>query len=382
MDLPDCVRLRTAELVALPSVSSLDPALDNSNLAVVERLAAWCAASGFEVEQRTLATLQPKANLIARLGSGDDGLVLAGHTDTVPCAAELWTADPFTLRAHAGRWYGLGVADMKSFFPLALAVVDSIPRRRLRRALTLLATADEETTMSGARALGRELRARYAVIGEPTNLAPVHKHKGYLALRLMVDGRGAHSSDPAQGVNALEGLHTIMSALMEWRSHAGESYRDAEFDVPTPTLNFGRVVAGDSANRICAHAELLFDLRPLPSMNAAAVIAELERLVARAAHASGVRAQLTLAQAPLPAHAIGRHSTLVTTAEAVCGQAARAVAFGTEAPFLSALGIDTIVLGPGDIACAHQADEAVDVAKLDRMAAILRALIERFCCDD
>ncbi|HBA33077.1 MAG TPA: acetylornithine deacetylase, partial [Gammaproteobacteria bacterium] len=48
---------------------------------------------------------------------------------------------------------------------------------------------------------------------------------------------------------------------------------------------------------------------------------------------------------------------IVLAAEKLTGHAAEAVAFGTEAPYLQAMGMDVIVLGPGDVACAHQPDE-------------------------
>ena len=110
-------------LLKLPSISCTQPALDQSNLAVVEQLASWFETLGFSCRIQPIAGQQGKANLIATLGSGPGGLVLAGHTDTVPCNPERWQHDPFALTETDNRWYGLGSCDMKGFFPLIIEAV-------------------------------------------------------------------------------------------------------------------------------------------------------------------------------------------------------------------------------------------------------------------
>ncbi len=80
--------------------------------------------------------------------------------------------DPLKLSEDAGRLYGLGTADMKSFLGLAIEAARGLKAKDLKQPLIILATADEESAMHGAHALvnaGRPL-GRYAVIGEPTGL--------------------------------------------------------------------------------------------------------------------------------------------------------------------------------------------------------------------
>jgi arginyl-tRNA--protein-N-Asp/Glu arginylyltransferase len=193
------------ELVRIPSVSSADPALDMGNRPVVERLAEWMESLGWSVEAIPLPGAAGKANLVARLGNGDDALVLAGHTDTVPWDEGLWSCDPFDLTERDGRLYGLGTADMKGFLALVVDAVRDLRARDLRRPLVVVATADEETSMAGARALPAEL-GRYCVIGEPTGLAPVYRHKGILMEGIRLRGTAGHSSDLDAGNSALEGM--------------------------------------------------------------------------------------------------------------------------------------------------------------------------------
>ncbi|HEC85001.1 MAG TPA: M20/M25/M40 family metallo-hydrolase, partial [Thioploca sp.] len=109
-----------SELIAIPSVSCVNQAQDQSNQAVIERLANWCNDLGFNTDILPVPNHPGKFNLVATLGSGDGGLVLAGHTDTVPYDAGRWQNDPFRLTEADNRLYGLGTADMKAFFALAL----------------------------------------------------------------------------------------------------------------------------------------------------------------------------------------------------------------------------------------------------------------------
>ncbi|ACX96064.1 M20/M25/M40 family metallo-hydrolase [Halothiobacillus neapolitanus] len=108
------------ELIATPSVSSVTPQFDMGNRALIDRLAGWLESAGFSVEILPLEGHIDKANLIATLGTGDDGLILAGHTDTVPWDDKRWQHDPFRWTVDQGRGYGLGSADMKSFLALAI----------------------------------------------------------------------------------------------------------------------------------------------------------------------------------------------------------------------------------------------------------------------
>ncbi|MBT8442306.1 MAG: M20/M25/M40 family metallo-hydrolase, partial [Gammaproteobacteria bacterium] len=129
-----------------------------SNRPVIDWLAERLERRGFDIEIQDIPGAAGKSNLIATLGRGDGGLVLSGHTDTVPFDAGKWASDPFQVTEREGRLYGLGTADMKSFFALVLAATQDLRAESLRVPLIVLATADEETSMSGARALTRGSR--------------------------------------------------------------------------------------------------------------------------------------------------------------------------------------------------------------------------------
>ncbi|MCO6055814.1 acetylornithine deacetylase [Pseudomonas sp. MOB-449] len=378
MSVPD-LKSQFAALIATPSVSCTQPSWDQSNQAVIELLAAWLGDLGFRCEIQQVSP--GKANLLATYGTGPGGLVLAGHSDTVPFDAALWKTDPLKLSEVSNRWYGLGSCDMKGFFPLAIEAVRGLLDQPFRQPLIILATCDEESSMAGARALaqaGRPL-GRAAVIGEPTGLKPIRLHKGVMMERIDILGQSGHSSDPSLGHSALEAMHAVMSDLIALRGEWQQEFRNPQFTVPHPTLNLGCIHGGDNPNRICGQCSLEFDLRPLPGMNPDTLRAVIRQRLRPVAEHYQVKIDFKPLFPAVPPFEQSPQSDLVRLAERLTGHTAQAVAFGTEAPYLQQLGCETLVLGPGDIACAHQPDEHLELSRIEPTVALLRQLIQHYC---
>lgn len=370
------------QLVALPSVSCAVPEWDMSNRAVIDYLANCFAELGFNTEVVSLQQ-SGKANLIATLGSGDGGLVLAGHSDTVPYDADRWQSDPFTLTERDGKLYGLGATDMKGFFPVIIEAVKPYIGQPFKHPLIVLATADEESSMSGARALARsgipDATPRYAVIGEPTELVPIRMHKGIMMEAVRVRGQSGHSSNPALGKNALEAMNEVMNELISLRTELQFKYRNAGFAVQTPTLNLGCIHGGDGANRICGDCELHFDLRLLPGMDNDELRAAIQQRLTPIAERSGTDIVLSSLFEGVDPFGEDAQSELVKICEALTGNHSESVAFATEAPFMQQLGMQTVVMGPGSINQAHQPDEFIPLNQIEPAVKIVRGLIEKFC---
>ena len=368
-----------AALIAAPSVSCTQPSLDQSNRAVIDLLATWLGDLGFACE---LQEVTPgKFNLLASYGSGPGGLVLAGHSDTVPYDPQLWQTDPLKLTEVDGRWVGLGSCDMKGFFALVIEAVRPLLEQPFRQPLLILATCDEESSMSGARALadaGRPL-GRAAVIGEPTGLRPIRLHKGVMMERIDILGRSGHSSDPSLGHSASEAMHAVMGELMGLRRQWQQQYSNAQFSVPQPTMNFGCIHGGDNPNRICGQCALEFDLRPLPGMDPEVLRAAIRSKLAPLAEQHQVKIDYAPLFPEVPPFEQAADAELVRVAERLTGHTAEAVAFGTEAPYLQRLGCETLVLGPGDISCAHQPGEYLEMSRLEPTVRLLRELIGHYC---
>ncbi|MEC8102860.1 MAG: acetylornithine deacetylase [Pseudomonadota bacterium] len=372
---------RMSALIAENSISSVLPEYDQSNEGVINLLASWCNDLGFDVSIMPIDDQPGKFNLLATYGQGSGGLVLSGHTDTVPCNPEKWTSDPFTLTERDGKLYGLGTCDMKGFFALALEAIEQVKHQTFHQPLMILATADEECSMSGARALSKQTgpNGRYAVVGEPSSLRPVRMHKGIIMDSIRVTGRSGHSSNPALGINAMDAVHDVMGELKALRLDLAERYQDAHFAVQTPTLNLGCIHGGDNPNRICGSCELAYDLRALPGMSNDDLREEIRRRMNPIAAQNQVELSFEQLFSGVEPFAESEHSELIKEAERLTGATSVAVNYATEAPFLQSLGMETVVLGPGNIDQAHQIDEYLALDQIEPCVNIVRSLIERFC---
>ncbi|MEH6586817.1 MAG: acetylornithine deacetylase [Halioglobus sp.] len=369
------------QLISTPSVSSTDPGWDQGNRAVVDLLASWLSDMGFATDIQPINADGSKANLIASRGTGPGGLVLSGHTDTVPYDEGRWQSNPLGLSERDNRLYGLGSTDMKGFFPLAIAAAASFNNVELQQPLIILATADEESSMNGARALAAAGRpkARAAIIGEPTSLVPVRMHKGIMMEAVHITGQAGHSSNPSLGNSALDGMHTVMGDLVAFRTEMAERYDNPLFEVAYPTLNLGCIHGGDSPNRICGQSELHFDLRMTPGGDNAQVREDIRARLSLIGQARGLDIELRSLIQDVSPFEQAADSELVALAEKLTGHSAIAVAFATEAPFLQQLGMETIVMGPGSIDQAHQPDEFMPLDQIKPCIALLEQCIRHYC---
>nr|WP_113867949.1 acetylornithine deacetylase [Brenneria salicis]NMN90098.1 acetylornithine deacetylase [Brenneria salicis ATCC 15712 = DSM 30166]RBP60483.1 acetylornithine deacetylase [Brenneria salicis ATCC 15712 = DSM 30166]RLM30107.1 acetylornithine deacetylase [Brenneria salicis ATCC 15712 = DSM 30166] len=379
MNLPPFIELYRA-LIATPSISATDSALDQSNQALINLLAGWFGDLGFHVEVQPVPGTQHKFNMLARIGEGKGGLLLAGHTDTVPFDDGRWTRDPFTLTEQDNKLYGLGAADMKGFFAFILDTLRDIDATKLTRPLYILATADEETTMAGAKYFSQSthIRPDCAIIGEPTSLQPVRAHKGHMSSAIRIQGQSGHSSDPSRGVNAIELMHEAIAHLLVLRNTLQDRYHNAAFNIPYPTMNLGHIHGGDAANRICACCELHMDIRPLPGLK----LNDLNGLLAETLVPVSQRwpGRLTISELhpPIPGYECPIDHRLVSVVEKLLGIKTEVVNYCTEAPFLQEL-CPTLVLGPGSIDQAHQPDEYIDTAFITPTRNLIAQLVRHFC---
>ncbi|MCF2862808.1 acetylornithine deacetylase [Pseudoalteromonas sp. Cnat2-41] len=380
MALPDFLHLYR-ELIATPSISSLDPKLSQSNRAVIEHLASWCEELGFACEIKPLSTDADKFNLIAKRGHGIGGLMLAGHTDTVPFDQGRWSMDPFTLSERDNKLFGLGSIDMKGFFAFVLNAIAELDASKQQQPLLILATADEETTMAGAQEVAKypDLKPARCVIGEPTDMTPVFTHKGHMTSAIRIVGKSGHSSDPERGINAIEVMHLVIQKLLVLKEDLKNKYSIEHFAIPYPTLNLGHIHGGDNANRICGCCELQLDMRPLPGLS----IVELQAMLLAATQDITARypgcVEVIDMHDPIPAFAGTTDSALVQLAQKISQQPAIAVNYCTEAPFIQQLGCETIVMGPGSINQAHQPNEFLAMDRIAPSQRIIKELIQQSC---
>jgi acetylornithine deacetylase len=368
-----------AELVRFDSVSS------RSNVEIISYLAARAESLGLCARMFPYADEAgvKKFNLVC-VSPGVDAermeveLALVGHTDTVPYDPA-W-AEALALTEREGKLYGRGSCDTKGFIAAALTAVGRIDLASLRRPLALVFTADEEVGCLGAKHLveAGALRARYAIVGEPTSLQPMRAGKGYCLAEVRVGGREGHSAYPALGASAIFRAARLI-ARIERVAETLQAQPHAAFDPPYTTLNVGRIDGGTAKNIIAGECRFTLEWRPVPGqapMHAVELIqAEVESL--RAAEPD-FDCHIEILRLDGGAET-SADSPLVRELAALSGQPHGTVAFGTEAPQLAEMGAQAVVFGPGSIRTAHRTGEFVPAAELEACVGILARAVEKFC---
>jgi acetylornithine deacetylase len=369
-------------LVAFDTTSHL------SNLALIDWVERYLAGYGVE-SRRIVSDDGAKANLLATIGPAvEGGVVLSGHTDVVPVAGQAWSSDPFALVERGGRLFGRGSCDMKGFLALALAAVPDFLEAKLRRPAHLAFSYDEEIGCFGAPAMieviGRELpRPALVVVGEPTSMEVVSGHKGIGYWRVTVTGREAHSSRTDLGVSANMAAARLMGELTAVAERLTRDADQASIFLPKgPTLTIGTVAGGTAGNILARQCVFVFDLRGLPDDGSRAALASFFDLAARIdaeikarAPEGGVVVEQLADVPPLRADPASEAEAFVRRLAGDNGPA-RVASFASEAGQFQGAGLPAVLCGPGSIDQAHQPDEYVDVAQMERGAAFMARLAE------
>ncbi len=358
---------------------------DQSNLPLIECIADHLRTLHVPV-RLTYDADRRKANLFATLGEGKPGgVILSGHTDTVPWDGQAWHADPLSAQVHEGALWGRGSADMKGFIGLAVAQAAAYLEADLPHALHYAFSFDEEVGCFGVRHLIADLKdaglsPRLCIVGEPTGMVPAIAHKGVYRWRCCVKGRAAHSSLTPSAVNAIQAGARVVARIAD----IADALRDSEpryagFDVPYSTAAVGVMHGGIADNVVPEDCHFHYEFRNLPGVDVAglqhqvtAYAASLEPAMQAVDAASGFRFEDICAT---PSFLARHDEPAVQLAQRLAGtDATTLVAFGTEAGLFQQAGIGTVVCGPGHIAQAHQADEFVSLAQLAACETFLRRL--------
>lgn len=382
---PDSVEDTLADLVR---IDSTNPALGADERGAGEaELAAYIADRmhdiGLDVDHWEPAPGRP--NVVGVLSGDGDGrsLIWNAHTDTV--GVEGMDA-PFTPVRQNGRLYGRGAQDMKGSLAAQL-----IAARTLRESDTSLsgdvlvaAVADEEHKSIGTEALVDRYDADGAVVTEPTDLELVRAHKGFVWIDLRTQGRAAHGSRPAEGIDANMHMGRVLSKLEALNRSLSSD--EAHALVGPPSLHAGQLRGGDAPSVYAAECHLRMERRTVPGESAEDALEEVQTVLhelSEADDAFEAEAEIAFSR-----------GTLKTPADATVASATRAglsrtlapntpladtgASFWTDAALLSAAGTETVVLGPKG-AGLHTTEEWVDLASVAQLAEVLIHTARRYC---
>src|SRR5476649_411498 len=260
-----------APVEMLRRLIAFDTTSRNSNLALIDYVQTYLKGHGI-ASKLVPSEDGKKANLFATVGPNvPGGVVLSGHTDVVPVDGQPWVTDPWTLTLKDGKYYGRGTCDMKAFYAIALAMLPTFLKAKLKKPIHFALSYDEEVGCFGAHSLAAAMatevpKPRAIIIGEPTMMTVEHAHKGSQSYVTKFTGFEAHSSMTHLGVSAIhfagEFVHYLNKVQDELEAAAP---KNSEFMPAAATFNVGTIIGGTAGNILARECEILWGYRELPT---------------------------------------------------------------------------------------------------------------------
>jgi len=378
------VRLLT-ELVQCPSVSPgtgpvTGPPFGEERFAGL--LADKVAALGGEAQLRLVEPERP--NFIGTFAGRDTtrSLMLEAHADTV--SVEGMTVEPFAATVRDGKLYGRGSCDTKGSMAAMLLAIEEIVAVDGQVPVTvyLVATCGEEITGSGAKALVAEgFTVDAAIIGEPTDLAVIHASKGSGRFRVETLGKAAHSSTPADGVNAINHMAGVLAAIEDRVAPAFAALTHPVLG--SPTISVGTIRGGVQVNIVPDRCIIDVDTRLIPGQSPDDAAAMLRETLEDLARSRG-DFQYVLHECPAyPPFSVDPTDPLPALLADACRDAGGRAQFkgapwASNAGVFDGAGIPTVLFGPGSITQAHTSDEFIEIDQVVQAAKVYAAAIRRY----
>ena len=374
----------TNSLAILDRLISFDTVSHRSNLSLINFVEDYLRARNFRLH-KIEDSKQDKAALYAEIGpQTEGGILLSAHSDVVPVADQEWSKPPFQLTRVGERLYGRGTTDMKGFLSEILALADRAHGMTLRAPLKLLISYDEEIGCLGMRHIQNHLppilgNPELAIVGEPTEMQVAIGHKGKRAYHVDVTGQSGHS---ALAPNFVSALHLAVDFVKELRALQAEisqfGHRDEHYAIPYSTIHVGTLNSGSALNIVPDKAELKIEMRHVAEDDPNSIENRFQEIaeILMQPYPNITKIQLHR-EASYPGLAIPIHDPAVALTQKWSGEKTCKVAFGTEAGFLSELGVPTVVCGPGSMTDqGHKPDESISIEELLKCSRMLEHALQ------
>lgn len=371
----------TIDLVRIPSINP-----PGNTEACIKLLMEHFEQHG--IRGRVVSKFEGKPNFIVEMGQGSPTLLWNGHLDVVTAGEEKWEYDPFGGIIEGGFLHGRGSVDMKgsiaSMAEAFLTIAES--DRELRGTLKFTAVADEEIMGdAGTQMLADEgeLKADFAIVGEPTNLRVDVVERGIMWFDIIVHGKTSHGARPHLGVNAVKNMVEVAKGL---KDRLSPHLKDCSHPlVSSPCMSLNIFHGGEKANVIPDYCKMTGDRRIIPGEKGEEVVREIEEIV-NEYRTEQNRLEFNVQKLVLPTETRSDHpivQTLLKNIEQVTGE--KKIIGGkdgsTDAHIINAkLGIPTVIFGPGDFTLCHRPNERLSLEQLAQATKIhLLTALDMLC---
>jgi len=298
-------------------------------------------------------------SVVARTSLGrPDRVVIAGHIDTVPLAANL------PSKRDGDRLYGLGSCDMKGGVAVALRLAASLstPNRDVTYVFYECEEVESERNGLGliSAAHPEWLAGEFAVLMEPSNATVEGGCQGTLRVEIRTSGVRAHSARAWMGHNAIHAAGAVLDRL---RAYEARRVRIDDLEY-REGLNAVGISGGVAGNVIPDECVVAVNYRFAPDRS------EEEAL----AHVHDIFIGFDVTCTDSVAGALpGLSRPSAAAFVAAMGGEPRAKLGWTDVARFSALGVPAVNYGPGDPHLAHSKDEYVDINQIYRCEDRMRA---------
>lgn len=350
--MPDLLA-RTADLVAIPSVSHDEAALADH---VIDRIG--------DLDHLTIDRVGD--NVVARTRLGRDlRIVVAGHLDTVPPDGN---AEP---KVEGDVLWGLGSADMKGGLAVMLDLAEVVTDPAIDVTWVFYVAEEVAAAHNGLRHLFEQrpdlVAGDVAVLGEPTGGMIEAGCQGTLRAQVELAGARAHAARPWMGRNALHRAGRVLAALADYEPRRpvidGCEYHEA--------LQAVFAEGGVAGNVVPDRASVTINHRFAPDRTPEEAFAHVRSVLAPYLDDGDTVELVDMA----PAAAPGMSHPLLTALRDRNHLDVRAKLGWTDVSRFAAAGIPAVNFGPGDATVAHTRDEHLDRASLERVHAALHDLL-------